>query len=243
MTTASATPGAAAEALVSAALARNDAYLRSFVEALGLCPYARACREGGRLQRRVLLSRGGQPGSPGFAQAVADAAAAVRELERLPAGQVEVALLLFPALDSALARGAEAARSFEALCAALREALGSAHGGGTGSAAPEAVPPFYCVAFHPDLPEDLADAHRAVGFVRRSPDPTLQLVRRSVLQEVRGNQGSIFVAARELSSERLEALSGARSVSDRIAEANLETLRRAGPDSVRALLAALRADG
>ena len=39
------------------ALARNDRYLREFVEALRMCPYAQACRESGKLQRRVLHSR------------------------------------------------------------------------------------------------------------------------------------------------------------------------------------------
>jgi hypothetical protein len=184
------------------------------------------------------LSRGGAPGTPGFAQAVAEAAAAALEIERSLHDSVEVALLLFPALAPALSRGASGAEAFQALCAALREELRLAHErGGSGTAEP---PPFYCVAFHPDLPEDLADEHRAVGFIRRSPDPTLQLVRRTVLQAVRGDQGSTFVDSRELSTEQLLAVAGARSVSDRIAEANLATLRREGPGKVRALLAGMR---
>ena len=44
---------------------------------------------------------------------------------------------------------------------------------------------FYCVAFHPALPMDLSDANRAVSFLRRSPDPTLQLVRIATLDRVR----------------------------------------------------------
>lgn len=247
MTTASAPPEESSSAPGAAALARNDAYLRNFVEALGLCPYAKACREGGRLHRRVLLSRGGEPGSAGFAQAVADAAAAALEIGRLPSESVEVALLLFPSLAPQLASGAAGAQAFEALCAALREELRRAHAGrahqeGRPDVPGEAdAPPFYCVAFHPDLPEDLADEHRAVGLIRRSPDPTLQLVRRSVLQAVRGDQGSTFVDARDLSREQLLAVAAARSVSDQIAQANLATLRREGPDAVRALLAGMRA--
>src|SRR5438067_12097453 len=44
-----------AENLARAALARNDRYLREFVEALNLCPFAKRCREEGRLVRRVIL--------------------------------------------------------------------------------------------------------------------------------------------------------------------------------------------
>jgi hypothetical protein len=238
VTTGSEGPTGADGGAQAAALARNDAYLRGFVEALGLCPYAKGCREGGRLHRRVLLSRGGPPGTPGFAQAVAEATAAALEIQSSVPGSVEVALLLFPALAPELSSGSSGAEAFEALCAALREELRLAHErDGAGAAEP---PPFYCVAFHPDLPEDLADEHRAVGFIRRSPDPTLQLVRRTVLQAVRGDQGSTFVDSRELSTEQLLAVAGARSVSDRIAETNLATLRREGPARVRALLAGMR---
>jgi hypothetical protein len=222
------------ETAIAEALARNDAYVQRFVEALGMCPYARRCRETGRLHRRVLLSAGGAPASAGFAHAVQDAARAVQAIDAMPADAVEVALLVFPALDGALARGTEGARAFEQLCAALRDELQAAHGrAGT-------APPFYCVAFHPDLPEDLSDEHRAVSFIRRSPDPTLQLVRRSVLEAVRGEQGSTFVDASRLSLSELLAVASPLSVSDRIARANLATLRAEGPDRVRALLASLR---
>jgi hypothetical protein len=50
-----------------------------------------------------------------------------------------------------------------------------------------------CVAFHPDPPRELGDAHRAVPFTRRSPDPTLQFVRVGAVQAVRGNSGDRYV--------------------------------------------------
>jgi hypothetical protein len=130
--------------IAMAALARNDRYLREFVEALHLCPFARRCREDGKLHRRVLLAGD-------------DPVAALREVEALPEDSVEVALLLFP---QAPMGSPDAARAFEELAAGMREQL----------ARPAA---FYCVAFHPDHPRDLRDAHRAVPFFRRSPDPTL----------------------------------------------------------------------
>src|SRR6267143_1192556 len=67
---------------------------------------------------------------------------------------------------------------------------------------------FYCVAFHPDLPLDLTDAHRAVQFIRRSPDPTIQMVRASVLKAVRGrDEGTKVIDSSKLSLEQLMAIS------------------------------------
>jgi hypothetical protein len=198
-------------------LARNDRYLREFVEALHLCPYARQCRESGRLYRRVI--RRGE-----------DAVQAIREVEALPADAVEVALLIFP---EEAADGEDSARAFEAFCAGLREQMFAAHPDGA---------PFYCVAFHPDLPQDLLDASRAVRFIRRSPDPTLQLVRACVLQSVRGENdgGSRYLDVSQLSLEEAMALVSPLSLAERIAEANLATLRSEGPARLEALLSSLR---
>lgn len=201
------------------ALARSDGYIRDFVEALHLCPYARRCREGGKLHRRVL-----------FSLELADILAEVRALEALPADSLEVALLIFP---EARADGLQSAREFDELAASLRNRILDAHGGN---------PPFYCVAFHPDLPRDLLDAHRAVQFIRRSPDPTIQLVRASVLRAVRGSDdgGTRVIDPDKLTLEELMMLSSPLSLADRIAEANLTALEREGPDRIESLLAGLR---
>src|SRR5205085_11669615 len=90
-----------------AALERNDRYIREFVEALHLCPYAKHCRESGKLLRRVLLDPRQTP-------------SALREIEALPDDSVEVALLIFP---HARADGLESAREFESFCADLRPSL------------------------------------------------------------------------------------------------------------------------
>jgi hypothetical protein len=189
-----------------AALARNDRYVREFVEALHLCPYAKQCRETGKLHRRVLWS-------------AEEAPRALREIEALPAESVEVALLIFPAARTG---SADAAQEFVSFCAGLRPQLRA----------------FYCVAFHPDLPRDLLDAHRAVQFIRRSPDPTIQLVRASVLQAVRGpaDGGTRVVDPSALTLEELMTLHSPLSLADRIAEANLQTLQRVGPDRVEMML-------
>ena len=96
---------------------------------------------------------------------------------------------------------------------------------------------------HTDLPRDLEGAHRAVQFIRRSPDPTIQLVRAAVLRAVRGadDGGTRVIDPSALSLEQLMAISSPLSLADRIAEANLAMLQREGPDRIGALLASLRA--
>ena len=188
------------ESIEATALARSDRYLREFVEALDLCPFARRCRESGRLARQVL--RGERP-----AEATA---AAVRELERTSEEQVEVALLIYPEFAGDLSR-------FEEFRDEVRRS----------------VRLFYCVAFHPALPMDLSDANRAVAFLRRSPDPTLQLVRIATLDRIRSGRpaGSVYLDPTKLSADELRSLQPALSVSEQIARANLRTLQH--HDAVR----------
>ncbi|MCA1828082.1 MAG: DUF1415 family protein [Myxococcales bacterium] len=191
-------------------LERNDRYIREFVEALRICPYAKTCREAGKLHRRVL-------------SALDETLPAMHEIEAMPDGAVEVALLIFP---DARADGVESAREFESFCASLRPSLTK----------------FYCVAFHPDLPRDLFDAHRAVQFIRRSPDPTIQMVRASVLKAVRGanDGGTKVIDPSKLTLEELMTISSPLSLADRIAEANFQTLHREDPDNIERLLSEFR---
>ena len=197
------------ESIEAEALARSDRYLREFVEALELCPFARKCRESGRLARRVL--RGGRP-----AEATASAAA---ELEATTEEQVEVALLIYPEFEGDL-------RAFEGFRDEVRRGLRL----------------FYCVAFHPDLPMDLSDENRAVSFLRRSPDPTLQLVRVATLDRVRSGRpgGSVYLDPSKLSADELTSVQPTLSVSEQIARANLRTLPRHDAARLASLLAELR---
>jgi len=198
------------ESIEAAALARNDRYLREFVEALDLCPFARRCRESGRLARRVL--RGGGPGEA--------TASAVRELEATPEDQVEVALLIYPELEGGV-------RALEELRDEVRRSLRR----------------FHCVAFHPELPMDLSDENRAVSFLRRSPDPTLQLVRIATLDRVRSGRpaGSVYVDPSKLRADELRSLEAPLSVSEQIARANLRTLRQHDAAGLQRLLAGFQA--
>jgi hypothetical protein len=188
------------------ALARNDRYLREFVEALDLCPFAKRCRESGRLVRRVVLGN-----------AVEGALAALAAVSDLPEDACEVALLLFPEFTAGVA-------AFRDLCAQVRARAGL----------------FHCVAFHPDLTMDLSDANRAVSFLRRAPDPTLQLVRIATLDRVRRERagGSFYVDPARLAG----ALPGVQlTLSEQIARANLRTLQQHDPAELARLLASMRA--
>ncbi|MFM9982717.1 MAG: hypothetical protein ACKVP9_17550, partial [Burkholderiales bacterium] len=123
--------------------------------------------------------------------------------------------------------------AFEHLVALARERMQARH--------PRGDSPFYCVPFHPDFAEDLRDEHRAVRFIRRSPDPTVQLVRASVLRAVRGGGVTDYVNTAGLSATELMALTAQESVSDRIGRANLRTLDSQGAPTLRRLLAEIRA--
>jgi hypothetical protein len=183
-----------------AALARNDRYLREFVEALNLCPFARRCREEERLVRRVILDDYLLP-------ALLRAAA---EVETLPEKQCEVALLLVPGFT-------DGAAAFLELCAEVRRRLRY----------------FHCVAFHPELKADFSSETRIVHFLRRAPDPTLQLVRIATLERVRGERtgGTIY-----LSDPAVKDIHLPPSLSEEIARANLATVLEQGPGMLERLL-------
>ena len=187
------------------ALARNDRYLREFVEALNLCPFARRCREEGRLVRRVLLDEYVQPAL----------LRALAEIDTLPEKQCEVALLVLPGF-------ADGPQAFHDLCAEVRRHLRQ----------------FHCVAFHPELKADFSDENRAVQFLRRTPDPTLQLVRISTLDRVRGERtgGTVYVGNAAAADIHLPA-----SLSEEIARANLATILEHGPMALTALLQSFQA--
>jgi hypothetical protein len=217
--------------IATAALARSDRYLHEVVEALRLCPFAKACREEGRLHRRVLFPEDAalrrQTGSR-LADVTIQRGGGVRavlaELQTVPA-RAEVALFIFPL---AATGSLDAARDFEAFGRAVREEM------------PKPAT-FYCVAFHPDLPRDLRDAHRAVPFIRRSPDPTLQFLRIETVEALRGGGGDCYLDPSSLTPELLASLHAQDPLSDRIAEDNLRTIVREGPDEVERLLRAIAA--
>ena len=97
--------------------------------------------------------------------------------------------------------------------------------------------------FHPIATADTTSAERLTPFVRRSPDPTLQLTRLSSLEEVRkgSSRGTGFVDLRSVDLAKLLLTKPKRPLHERIAEANLESVNRLGVEEInRRLLDILR---
>jgi hypothetical protein len=205
------------EPLVAEAIRIYRRYAIEIVERLGLCPWAEQSRKSGRVEERVLLVE--QP-------EVAPALAAIAEVAAR-AG-IEILLLLFPRLQ--LER-----RRFEHYLGAIRDADAKRHELGR--------IPFAMAAFHPDAEPELGDPELLIPFLRKTPDPTIQLVRRTVLERVRARSpdGTGFVDLRLL-SDYPEMPVPAPTLRERIATANRSTVLGVGVDVVEALLAEIRRD-
>jgi hypothetical protein len=189
---------AEAEALRVEALRVHDRYLNEVVIAFGFCPWAeRALREGG-VRRRVLTTLGPAP---------EDVLPVIDELEAAGDG-VEIGFAIFPRWDpgaAALDRFTEKVRQID---------RARRHGG--------VLPPFVLAAFHP-RPAAAAwkTPYQLVSFIRRTPDPTIQLVRAATLDDVRR---------------------AARSVSDDIAQQNFDRVTAEGYGRLDATLVDIRRD-
>lgn len=196
--------------LVSEALRLYERYAVEVVEHFDLCPWAARARREGSTRPVVLLDESPDDLAPSLA--------AIDELSRAPS--IAIGLFIYPRL--ALGR-----LDFEHFLRKLRRADSERHEIGE--------IPFAMAAFHPDAPADLSDADRLVPFVRRTPDPTLQLVRRDVLEAVqeRSRKGTAFAGVWMLSPKGLDQETGP-TVRERIALRNLETVRRVGVAALEA---------
>jgi hypothetical protein len=189
-----------ADQLTAEALARNDRYLREFIEALAICPYARTCRETGRLHREVILQQ--QP----------DAAALVQRILDLSASEhadIEVGLLILPLLRLS-------ANDFDRFVRTVQRSYQQGR--------PAGVSGYFIVSFHPENDMRLDNPDVAVRFMRRSPDPTIQLVRPEAIARLCGERD------REILSRN-------------IAEAGLRAVLSNDPRKLAALLAGMRGSG
>jgi len=183
-------------------------YQEEIVEACGLCPWAVRARMGGRVCERALLQQDDASVEP-----------SLDVLLELSEASVDVALLIYPRL-----RGRSGGRAaFEQFATRVREADVARW--------PLGRVPFVCAVFHPEAQADTTDAERLIPFLRRTPDPTLQFVRVSVLDRVRNvaAQGTQFVDPRLL-HEMGEATPPLR---EQIARANLATAERLGVETLR----------
>ena len=98
-------------------------------------------------------------------------------------------------------------------------------------------------AFHPDADANLKDPERLIPFLRRTPDPTIQVVRRTALERVRGNsqEGTSFMDLADLAQMPLPQKEPV-SLRQRIARANLDTALEVGIDTLEALFQDIRRD-
>ncbi len=186
-------------------------YQREVVEGLNLCPWAERARLDGHVTERVLLQR--DPDHAPSLQVIA-------ELDAKP--EIEIALLIFPQLPLEL-------REFEHFVAGLREADEAQW--------PLGGVPFAAAAFHPRAVRGSDAPERLIPYIRRSPDPTIQLVRRTVLDRMRQGpaEGTHFIDINDFSFDDLPR-PDQRPLRERIAKNNAATLIDLGFERFDALI-------
>ncbi len=212
------TPGVGFEERLRAeSLRLYDRYEREIVEGLSFCPYAEGAREAGHVRVEALVVEA----SP------TEVAVAVEELASDP--EVDIGILLLPlcVLDR---------RRFARFVAEVRELVPARDSGS-----------FAMAEFHPEPLASVQKPGDLTAFVRRSPDPTIQLVRMRALQQVRAREthGSGYVDPSELAL--IERLGSAREpvrppLHERIADMNRETIDHLGFDAVVARIEDIHRD-
>jgi len=193
-------------------------YMLEVVEGFTLCPWAAAARRDGHVVEAVILAE--NQADP--QQSLTLLATLSSELE------TDIALFIYPDLE--LDR-----LGFESFVRTLRERDAARHEVGT--------IPFAMAAFHPDARPDLNEPERLIPFLRRTPDPTIQVVRCAALDRVRGNsqEGTSFFDLASLGTVPLPQKEPV-SLRQRIAQANLETTLEVGVDTLEALFQDIRRD-
>jgi hypothetical protein len=208
-------------ALEREALRLHARYTMEVVETLGLCPWAADARSAGRVSTHVDRS------------ASADLAPTLEHLRALAThNDIDVAFVVYPLLD--LDRLA-----FAHFVAAVREADSARY--------PIGETVFALADFHPNATVDLETAERLVPFLRRTPDLTIQIVRRAALHAVRmsEDQGTSFVNVAELGIEAWlsqQSASPPPPLAARIAKNNLRTVTRMGTAALSERVESILAD-
>jgi hypothetical protein len=189
-------------------------YAVEVVEEFTFCPWARSAREAGRVECNVVLG-----GSPTLETLLAEVQAADARTE------IDVTLLIMP--ECSLSR-IELRRLTSALHARYETVSGR---GRTAHAIAD---------FHPAAPLDQTSPERLVPFIRRSPDPTLQLIKHAALESARrGPQEGTRAATLEM---MLKGMVKEEPPHARIANANFRTLERLGSNPILAALELIAQD-
>ena len=194
-------------------------YQTEVVEAFGLCPWAKEARKSGRVHMHVTFMTAATPEA---ALPLIDAC--------MQAPEAEVGMLIWPLLP--LSR-----RQFAHFVAAVRSADEARHVRGQQR--------FALADFHPNAALDLTDADKLVPFLRRAPDPLIQIVRTDVLARVRGTEpsGTSYVDPEHIAQLTLAELAPpALSVAARVAQQNLRTAQRVGLETLTHIFDTIQAD-
>ncbi len=188
-------------------LEENRQWQMQLIEAFGICPFAKQCRQQGRLWRQVL----DRP-EASFADTLTHAIAAHHRQPDHSEITPEIALLLCPDASADAAAFERLVRRCGDRAAQLVRSEGL-------------EPRYYVVAFHPLMAFSSADPQKLVGFWRRAPHPTVQLVHIATLNQLRTErQPAKYVDPADL--EAVQALLGqdiSGDLADRIALANWRT--------------------
>jgi hypothetical protein len=186
-------------------------YDLEIVAALNLCPWAEKARLEGRVREYVLLQTDDASVEPSVL-ALRDADSARDAPTAAP--EADVALLIYPRLQIGRV-------DFDDFAARIRDAEASRHELGR--------VPFVSAVFHPHATPDRSQPERLIPFLRRTPDPTIQFVRASILERVRERapQGTHFVDLASLDASASNK-GDATPLRERIARSNLATVGRIG---------------
>jgi hypothetical protein len=208
---------AVAQAWVREAIRLHQRYAVEIVEHFGLCPWATRARLGNRLRVDVSLQTEDTDAGPPLAA-----------LGRWALDEgMEVGFLLFPRLPLTRA-------DFDRFAAVVRAEDAKRH--------PLGAAPFAMVGFHPEASPSLEDPERLIPFLRRTPDPCIQVIRIAVLDRVRGSvpEGTQFMDMALLDAVATGTVE--LSVRDRVSRANLETARHVGVEELRRRMDDIRRD-
>lgn len=129
---------------------------------------------------------------------------------------VDVAFVILPRFDA----GADA-------CAERAAEVGDASDG-----------VFLTASFHPDAGPDAGMIH----FLRQTPDPTIQLVRRKTLEEIRTQDPPHYQDIFELDLRDLEAKKTPRTTAASVLAHNERTFERKGRAALQAIVDDIKAD-
>jgi hypothetical protein len=178
------------------ALRLNDRYLSEAVIAFGLCPWAERAISGGELRRAIVVEPPVLSAALAFIDQLAGAGAAV-----------SVGMLIF-------ARADVASPAFDRFTEEVRRADRE-------RCRAQGRKDFVMAAFHPDAATSFGNPYQLISFLRRTPDPTIQLVRAEMLDQLRVSRPSL---------------------SDDIAQQNFARVTAQGADRLDAVLRDIRRD-